>query len=192
MIEPSDEGTAQGSLISPPLANIYLHYVFDFQARQWRKRYAEGNVVIVRYADDIVTGFDKPHNAKRFRRATQQRLARFGLSVHSEKTRLIEFGRFATRNRARRGLSKPETFNLLGFTHIPNCRIRSAIGMPNSACLRAATICSTEYCLRFIANLPCHGENCSEPLTLLPVQETEAVHRPLRPGRKPRLAACRP
>lgn len=118
MIEPTDEGTPQGSVISPLLANIYLHYVFDLWANQWRKRHAEGNVVIVRYADDVVIGFDKPHDAKRFRRAMQQRLKQFGLSVHPEKTRLIEFGRFAARNRVARGLGKPETFNFLGFTHI--------------------------------------------------------------------------
>ncbi|WP_413187268.1 group II intron reverse transcriptase/maturase [Paraburkholderia sacchari] len=118
VIESTDEGTPQGSVISPLLANIYLHYVFDLWANRWRKRHAEGNVVIVRYADDVVIGFDKPHDAKRFRRAMQQRLEQFGLSVHPEKTRLIEFGRFAARNRASRGLGKPETFNFLGFTHI--------------------------------------------------------------------------
>ncbi|MCP3711532.1 group II intron reverse transcriptase/maturase [Paraburkholderia sp. CNPSo 3274] len=118
VIEPTDEGTPQGSVISPLLANIYLHYVFDLWANQWRKRHAEGNVVIVRYADDIVVGFDKLRDAKRFKRAMQQRLESFGLSVHPEKTRLVEFGRFAARNRANRGLGKPETFNFLGFTHI--------------------------------------------------------------------------
>jgi len=118
VIEPTVEGTPQGAVISPLLANIYLHYVFDLWANQWRKRHAEGNVVIVRYADDIVIGFDKEHDAKRFKRAMQARLEEFGLSVHPEKTRLIEFGRFAAVNRAKRGLGKPETFNFLGFTHI--------------------------------------------------------------------------
>ena len=117
-IEATDEGTPQGSVISPLLANIYLHYVFDLWANQWRKRHAEGNIAIVRYADDVVVGFDKQHDAKRFKRAMQQRLEQFGLSVHPEKTRLIEFGRFAAQNRAKRGLGKPETFNFLGFTHI--------------------------------------------------------------------------
>ncbi|MEF9403796.1 group II intron reverse transcriptase/maturase (plasmid) [Ralstonia solanacearum] len=121
VIESTDEGTPQGSVISPLLANIYLHYVFDLWANQWRKRHAEGNVVIVRYADDVVVGFDKQHDAKRFKRAMQQRLAQFGLSVHPEKTRLIQFGRFAAQNRAARGLGKPETFNFLGFTHISGC-----------------------------------------------------------------------
>jgi RNA-directed DNA polymerase len=118
VIEPTVEGTPQGAVASPLLANIYLHYVFDLWANQWRKRHAEGNVVIVRYADDIVIGFDKAHDAKRFKRAMQARLEEFGLSVHPEKTRLIEFGRFAAENRAKRGLGKPETFNFLGFTHI--------------------------------------------------------------------------
>ncbi len=103
---------------SPLLANIYLHYVFDLWAHQWRHRHAKGNVVIVRYADDIVVGFDKANDAKRFKRDMRQRLEQFALGLHPEKTRLIEFGRFAAENRARRGLGKPETFNFLGFTHI--------------------------------------------------------------------------
>ncbi len=118
VIEPTTEGTPQGAVISPLLANIYLHYVFDLWANQWRKRHAVGNVVLVRYADDIVVGFDKVHDAKRFRRAMQLRLEQFALTVHPEKTRLVEFGRFAAENRAKRGRGKPETFNFLGFTHI--------------------------------------------------------------------------
>ncbi len=108
----------QGAVISPLLANIYLHYVFDLWAHQWRRRYATGNVVMVRYADDIVIGFDKRYDARRFRIAMQRRLREFGLTVHPEKTRLMEFGRFAAENRAIRGKGKPETFNFLGFTHI--------------------------------------------------------------------------
>jgi RNA-directed DNA polymerase len=118
VIELTEEGSPQGAVISPLLANIYLHYVFDLWANQWRKRHAEGNIVIVRYADDIVVGFDKARDATRFKRAMQERLEQFALSVHPEKTRLIEFGRFAAANRAKRGLGKPETFNFLGFTHI--------------------------------------------------------------------------
>ena len=118
VIEATTEGTPQGAVISPLLANIYLHYVFDLWANQWRKRHARGNVVIVRYADDIVVGCDKPDDAKRFNRAMQARLEQFSLKVHPEKTRLIEFGRFAAENREKRGLGKPETFNFLGFTHI--------------------------------------------------------------------------
>ncbi|HWZ47377.1 MAG TPA: group II intron reverse transcriptase/maturase [Herbaspirillum sp.] len=118
VIKSTEEGTPQGAVISPLLANIYLHYVFDLWANQWRKRHAEGNVVIVRYADDIVIGFDKAYDAKRFKRAMQARLAQFALTVHPEKTRLIEFGRFAAQNRSKRGLGKPETFDFLGFTHI--------------------------------------------------------------------------
>lgn len=118
VVKATEEGTPQGSVISPLLANIYLHYVFDLWAHRWRHRRAEGNVVMVRYADDIVVGFAKAYDAKRFKRDMQQRLEQFALSLHAEKTRLIEFGRCAVENRLRRGAGKPETFNFLGFTHI--------------------------------------------------------------------------
>ncbi|MBH3284039.1 group II intron reverse transcriptase/maturase [Serratia marcescens] len=118
VLQTSDEGTPQGAVISPLLANIYLHYVFDLWVQQWRKRHATGNVIVVRYADDIVMGFDKKNDAQRFRIAMQRRLKEFCLTVHPRKTRLIEFGRFAAENRNKRGKGKPETFNFLGFTHI--------------------------------------------------------------------------
>jgi hypothetical protein len=105
-------------VISPLLANIYLHYVFDLWAHRWRGRHARGNVIIVRYADDIVLGFEHETDAKRFSGELHQRMAAFGLSLHPGKTRLIEFGRFAAQNRRGRGLGKPETFKFLGFTHI--------------------------------------------------------------------------
>jgi group II intron reverse transcriptase/maturase len=111
-------GTPQGSVASPLLGNIYMHYVFDLWAERWRRHHAQGNVIFVRYADDIVAGFEHEADAKRFHADVQQRVEQFALSLHPEKTRLIEFGRFAAENRARRGLSKPETFNFLGFTHI--------------------------------------------------------------------------
>jgi RNA-directed DNA polymerase len=114
----SEEGTPQGAVISPLLANIYLHYVFDLWAHQWRQRHARGNVVIVRYADDIVVGTDKESDARRFVTAMKARLERFSLALHPEKTRVLEFGRFAADNRAKRGQGKPQTFNFLGFTHI--------------------------------------------------------------------------
>jgi group II intron reverse transcriptase/maturase len=114
----SEEGTPQGAVISPLLANIYLHYVFDLWAHQWRQRHARGNVVIVRYADDIVVGTDKESDAKQFVRAMKARLEQFSLALHPEKTRVLEFGRFAADNRAKRGQGKPQTFNFLGFTHI--------------------------------------------------------------------------
>jgi len=113
-----EEGTPQGGSISPLLANIYLHYVFDLWADQWRNRHARGHVIVVRYADDIVLGFQYKSEAERFRRELQQRLRKFNLERHTEKTRLIEFGRFAAERRANRGESKPETFDFLGFTHI--------------------------------------------------------------------------
>jgi RNA-directed DNA polymerase len=112
------QGTAQGASISPLLANIYLHYVFDLWAEQWRRRHAHGDVVLVRFADDYVAGFERREDAERFLAELRERFARFGLELAEEKTRLIEFGRFAARDRSRRGDRKPETFDFLGFTHI--------------------------------------------------------------------------
>jgi len=114
----SETGTGQGSVISPLLANIYLHYVFDLWAEQWRRREAKGGMMVVRYADDLVLGFQREADARRFLEAMRERMAVFQLSLHPDKTRLIEFGRFAASNRAERGLGKPETFDFLGFTHI--------------------------------------------------------------------------
>ena len=114
----SEKGTGQGSVISPLLANVYLHYVFDLWADRWRRREATGDMIIVRYADDIVVGFEHEADARRFWDAMRDRLEEFALSLHPEKTRLIEFGRFAAAQRAQRGLGKPETFNFLGFTFI--------------------------------------------------------------------------
>jgi RNA-directed DNA polymerase len=117
-IEVSERGTGQGAAISPLLANIYLHYVLDLWADRWRRREAKGNVVIVRYADDSVFGFEYEDDARRFLEAMRERLAQFALALHPDKTRLIEFGRHAAGERERRGLGKPETFNFLGFTFI--------------------------------------------------------------------------
>src|SRR5215208_6683447 len=114
----SDTGTGQGSVISPLLANVYLHYVFDLWAERWRRREAKGDMILVRYADDIVVGFEHEADAQRFWEARRERLQEFALSLHPDKTRLIEFGRRAAANRARRGLGKPETFAFLGFTFI--------------------------------------------------------------------------
>jgi RNA-directed DNA polymerase len=114
----SDKGTGQGSVISPLLANIYLHYAFDLWADRWRRREARGDVIIVRYADDIVIGFQHEADARRFWDAMQRRLQEYALSLHPDKTRLIEFGRYAADRRARRRLGKPETFTFLGFTFI--------------------------------------------------------------------------
>jgi group II intron reverse transcriptase/maturase len=114
----SDRGTGQGSVASPLLANVYLHYAFDLWAERWRRREATGNMIIVRYADDIVVGFEHETDARRFWDAMRERLQEFSLSLHPEKTRLIAFGRRAAVECARRGLGKPETFNFLGFTFI--------------------------------------------------------------------------
>ena len=113
-----EKGTGQGSVISPLLANVYLHYVFDLWAERWRRREATGDMIMVRYADDIVVGFQHEDEARRFWEAMRERLRTFSLSLHPEKTRLIEFGRFAARNRELRGLGKPETFKFLGFVFI--------------------------------------------------------------------------
>jgi group II intron reverse transcriptase/maturase len=113
----SELGTVQGGSISPLLANIYLHYTFDLWVEQWRGRHARGDVIAVRYADDWVAGFQFRDDAERFRRAVEQRLGQFGLKLHPDKTRLIEFGRFARENRRRKGQGKPDTFDFLGFTH---------------------------------------------------------------------------
>ena len=124
VVTASETGTGQGSVISPLLANVYLHYVFDLWANRWRQREAKGAVIIVRYADDIVVGFEHEADARRFWDAMGQRLAQFALSLHPDKTRLLEFGRFAAARRARAGLGKPETFNFLGFTHICSRNLR--------------------------------------------------------------------
>jgi RNA-directed DNA polymerase len=110
-------GTPQGAVISPLLANIYLHYVFDLWVEVWRKKVARGSVIVVRYADDLVVGFEHRMEAERFLEDFRERLVKFGLELHPEKTRVIEFGRFAAQNRKQRGDSKPETFTFLGFTH---------------------------------------------------------------------------
>jgi RNA-directed DNA polymerase len=113
-----ETGTGQGSVISPLLANVYLHYVFDLWAARWRRREATGDMIMVRYADDIVVGFQHEDEARRFLEEMRERLRAFSLTLHPEKTRLIEFGRFAARNRKMRGLGKPETFKFLGFVFI--------------------------------------------------------------------------
>jgi len=114
----SDKGTGQGSVISPLLANIYLHYSLDLWAERWRRREAAGDMIIVRYADDVVVGFEHEDDARRFWAAMRERLQEFSLSLHPEKTRLVEFGRRAAANRKQCGLGKPETFDFLGFTLI--------------------------------------------------------------------------
>ena len=113
-----EEGTPQGGSASPLLANIYLHYVFDLWVQAWRRKRARGNVIVVRYADDIVLGFQVKSDAERFRAELEERFRKFQLELHPQKTRLLEFGPFAISNRQRRGEGKPETFNFLGFTHI--------------------------------------------------------------------------
>jgi group II intron reverse transcriptase/maturase len=114
----SERGTPQGAVISPLLANVYLHYVFDLWAEQWRRRQARGKMIIVRYADDLIAGFEHESDARRFWDAMRERFERFGLELHGDKTRLLEFGRYAAERRQRRGQGKPLTFQFLGFVFI--------------------------------------------------------------------------
>src|SRR6266576_1937895 len=123
----SDEGTPQGGSASPLLANVYLHYVFDLWVQHWRKTEAKGEVIVVRWADDFVVGFEHQADAARFHHELAERFAKFKLKLHPEKTRVIEFGYYAANNRKRRGKGKPETFNFLGFTHI--CGKKRSNGM---------------------------------------------------------------
>ena len=111
-------GIPQGAVISPLLANVYLHYVFDLWVNLWRRKYATGDIIVVRYADDFVLGFQYHKDAERFLAELRERMANFGLALHPDKTRLIQFGRFAASNRRQQGKGKPETFNFLGFTHL--------------------------------------------------------------------------
>lgn len=113
-----EEGTPQGGSASPLLANIYLHYVFDLWVQAWRRKQAQGELIVVRFADDIVVGFQTKADAKQFRAELDERMRKFNLELHPEKTRLLEFGPFAIQDRQRRGEGKPETFDFLGFTHI--------------------------------------------------------------------------
>jgi group II intron reverse transcriptase/maturase len=115
---PSEKGAPQGASASPLLANVYLHYVLDLWAQWWRQQHAQGDMIIVRFADDFITGFQYREDAERFLAELRGRFAEFGLELHPGKTRLIEFGRLAAARRARRGQGKPETFDFLGFTHI--------------------------------------------------------------------------
>ncbi len=115
---PTDVGTPQGAVASPLLANVYLHYVFDVWVQQWRRRSATGDMIVVRYADDAVLGFEHRTDAERFLQDWRNRLQRFGLELHPDKTRLIEFGRHAVEQRKQQGEGKPETFDFLGFTHV--------------------------------------------------------------------------
>ena len=113
-----EEGVPQGGSISPLLANVYLHYVFDQWAHQWRQKHAAGDIIIMRFCDDFVVGFEHQQEAEQFKQALVKRFQKFNLELHADKTRLIEFGRFAEKNRKRKRLGKSEMFDFLEFTHI--------------------------------------------------------------------------
>ena len=118
VVSVAESGTGQGSVISPLLANIYLHYVLDLWAERWRRQETRGDMIVVRYADDLVVGFEHEADARRFHDAVRERFEAFSLSLHPAKTRLIEFGRHAAVDRKKRGVDRPETFAFLGFTFI--------------------------------------------------------------------------
>jgi len=115
--KPTEQGTPQGATLSPLLANVYLHYVFDLWIDRWRRLHAAGEMIVMRYADDFLVGFQQQEDAERLLAHLRERLALFALELHGEKTRLIEFGRYAAKKRERRGLNQPDTFDFLGFTH---------------------------------------------------------------------------
>jgi RNA-directed DNA polymerase len=142
----SETGTGQGSVISPLLANVYLHYVFDLWAERWRRREASGAMIITRYADDLVVGFECEADATRFLASMRERFETFSLSLHPEKTRMIEFGRFAAHNRKRRGLGKPETFDFLGFTLISGQTRQGSSGQPGATALTRSSKKSGKNC----------------------------------------------
>jgi group II intron reverse transcriptase/maturase len=124
VVRRTEEGTPQGGCISPLLANIYLHYVFDLWVRSWRRKRARGEVIVVRYADDVVMGFQYKWEAEQFLAELKERFRRFNLELHPDKTRLVEFGRYAATDRQRRGEGRPETFTFLGFTHMCGTTMR--------------------------------------------------------------------
>ena len=151
-----ERGTPQGAVISPLLANIYLHYVYDLWVQRWRRREARGDVIVVRYADDMVVGFQYLADAHRFLAELKQRLEAFALEVHPDKTRIIEFGRFALENRRARGQGKPETFAFLGFTHIYG-RSRQGRGLIRRHTVRARLNAKLKQVKATLRRPPCAG-----------------------------------
>jgi hypothetical protein len=150
----SEEGTPQGGAISPLLANIYLHYVFDLWVHDWRRQ-ANGDVIVVRYCDDFIVGFQHESKARQFLKELRERFAAYGLELHPEKTRLIEFGRYASENRDRDGRGKPETFDFLGFTSLPAQPERPCGVAANvSYCARSPTLRSHRASLAGAASCP--------------------------------------
>jgi len=141
-----------GAVISPLLAAVYLHYVFDLWVEVWRSKIAGGDMIFVRYADDLVVGFEHQTDAERFLKEFQERLAKFGLTVHPERTRLIVFGKYARKQRAQRGDGEPETFAILGFTH--QCEVTQSGGFQGKALVASPTDSASYPWLRFDARHP--------------------------------------
>ena len=162
----SEAGTPQGAVVSPTLANIYLHYTFDLWAERWRHQEAHGNVIYVRYADDIVAGFEHESDAVRFLAQLRERLEKFALSLHPDKTRLIEFGRHAADNRKKRGLGKPATFNFLGYVFAELMLRRALLG---ANCRAFVKLTTHKFCRpfgwhpRFSTEVQPCSINCSSP-----------------------------
>jgi len=168
----TETGTPQGSVISPLLANIYLHYVFDLWVDVWRKKCARGEVIVLRYADDIVFGFQWDTDADRFRKGLEERLGKFGLELHPEKTRRIEFGRYAEQNRKRRGEGKPETFDFLGFTHISGKNGNGSYAVRRMTIRKRTSACERS-CRRSSSNSGCA---CMIPC-LRPARGSDQLYR---------------
>jgi RNA-directed DNA polymerase len=155
----SEEGAVQGGSISPLLANVYLHYVFDLWTQRWRNQPGRGDMIVVRYADDFVVGFERERDARAFQAELRDRFAKFGLELHPDKTRILEFGRHAANNRARRGEGKPETFDFLGFTHV------CAKSRAGRFMVRRQTMKKTELRRRITQTIPEQGAYLRAVLT---------------------------
>ena len=193
----SEVGTVQGGSISPLLANLYLHHVFDLWARRWRKTRARGDVILVRFADDFIAGFEHREEAELFLTELRERFAKFGLTLHPDKTRLIEFGRFAAASRRVRGAGKPDTFDFLGFTHSCGTTrrgkftvLRQTVRRRWQAKLKAV---KAELRQRLHEPIPVVGAYLRSvgggPRAVLRGAHEREQHRCLPPGRRPALVA---
>jgi hypothetical protein len=186
----TEMGTPQGAVVSPLLANIYLHYVFDLWVQAWRKQRARGDVVVVRYADDLVLGFQAQTEADRFLEALRERLGKFELELHPDKTRRIEFGPFAELYRKRRGEGKPETFDFLGFTHISGKNRRGQFTVKRKtiakrlrgSCRKSSSNSGGVGTIRLRKRVSGSGRSCRATSTTTRYRETSTVCGPFGTG----------